>query len=215
MPSRAFTNRRWMYLDLSSIPRECQSIDMFALNNKEFAHQYRVDVTDPSRGFMPGTLQAGIDDSSLELQAKLDEEYKQLVEDRHLLHYFVFPQQDSSVPHYLPVNLHRIVKNAKQTFHIDALKPSNLDPAYIIDTLKALLEQLVVVRGDDPLSLEAQQNTTLAFRMHLQAAFSTRRILERHHLNCEAFNWVLGHQQTHQNVDRARYGSSSQAYTCR
>ena len=78
---------------------ERQSIDTFALNNKEFSHRYRVDVTDPSGGFMPGTLQVEIDDSSLELQAKLDEEYKQLVEDRRLLRYFVFPQQDSSVPH--------------------------------------------------------------------------------------------------------------------
>ena len=113
---------------------------------------------------MQGTLQVGIDDNSLELQAKLDEEYKQFVEDRHLLRYFVFPQQDSSAPHYLPVNLHRIVENAKQIFHIDTRKPSDLDPTYIVDSLKALLERLVVVRGNDPLSLEAQQNATLAFK---------------------------------------------------
>jgi len=110
----------------------------------------------------------------------------------HLLRHLVFPQQDSSAPHYLPVNLHRIVENAKQIFHIDARKPSDLDPAYIIDAPKALLERLIAVRGDDPLSFEAQQNATLAFRMHLQATFSTRRVLERHHLNHEAFDWVPG-----------------------
>jgi len=48
--------------------------DTFALNNKEFTHQCRVDVTDPSEDFMPGTLRAGTDDNSLELQAKLDKE---------------------------------------------------------------------------------------------------------------------------------------------
>ena len=185
---------------------ERQSIDTFALNNKEFSHQYRVDVTDPAGGFVPGTLQVGIDDSSLELQAKLDEEYKQLVEDRHLLRHFVFPQQDSSSPHYLPVNLHRIVENAKQIFHIDARKPSDLDPAHIIDALKALLERLVVVRGDDFLSLEAQQNATMAFRMHLRATFSTRRVLERHHLNREAFDWVLGEIETKFNQSVAHPG---------
>lgn len=34
-----------------------------------FGHDYRVDVTDPAGGFLPGVL----DDSSLELQAKLDD----------------------------------------------------------------------------------------------------------------------------------------------
>ena len=104
------------------------------------------------------------------------------------------------------MNLHRIVENAKQTFHIDARKPSDLDPAYIIDAPKALLERLIAVRGDDPLSFEAQQNATLAFRMHLQATFSTRRVLERHHLNHEAFDWVLGEIETKFNQSVAHPG---------
>ena len=81
-----------------------------------------------------------------------------------------------------------------------------MDPTYIIDALKALLERLVVVRGDDPLSLEAQQNATLAFRMHLRATFSTRRVLERHHPNREAFNWVLGGIETKFNQSIAHPG---------
>jgi DNA-directed RNA polymerase II subunit RPB1 len=40
-----------------------------------------VDVTLAAGGFLPGVLQVGIDDSSLELQSKLDEEFTQLVED--------------------------------------------------------------------------------------------------------------------------------------
>ena len=60
---------------------EKQSIETFGLSNKEFEHNYRVDVTDPAGGFMANVLQAGIDDSSLELQAKLDEEYGRLVDD--------------------------------------------------------------------------------------------------------------------------------------
>jgi DNA-directed RNA polymerase II subunit RPB1 len=46
---------------------ERQNIDTFSLNNKEFEHNYRVDVTDPVGGFLPGVLQVGLDDSSLEL----------------------------------------------------------------------------------------------------------------------------------------------------
>jgi hypothetical protein len=50
------------------------------------------DVMDPaaSGGFLPCVLQVGINDSSLELQAWLDEEYGQLLEDRRILCEFPF-----------------------------------------------------------------------------------------------------------------------------
>lgn len=69
---------------------EKQTIETFGLNDREFEHNYHVDVTDPSGGFLGGVLQVGIDDSLLELQAKLDEEYARLAEDRRLLLEFVF-----------------------------------------------------------------------------------------------------------------------------
>jgi hypothetical protein len=50
----------------------------------------------------------------------------------------IFTRQDPSSPHYLPVNLNRIGQNAKQIFHIDAVK--------------TLSDKLIVVRGGDPLS---------------------------------------------------------------
>ncbi|KAJ7442205.1 hypothetical protein B0H11DRAFT_2348601 [Mycena galericulata] len=120
---------------------EKQSVDTFALKDEEFKHQYRVDVTDEKGGFVAGVLQVGLDDSSLELQAKLDEGYTQLVEDRRLLRTFIFRRADPTTNFYLP---------------------------------------------------EAQQDAVLRFRMRLRATFATRRVLERHHLNREAFDWVLG-----------------------
>ena len=98
---------------------------------------------------MPGTLQTQIDTSLLELQAKLDEGCERLTVDSPL-HHPIFPQQDPSVPHYLPVNLHKVVKSTKQALRIDTQKPSDLDPAYVVDPLKATPEQLIVVRSNDP-----------------------------------------------------------------
>ncbi|KAJ6573844.1 DNA-directed RNA polymerase II, subunit 1 [Mycena vulgaris] len=171
---------------------EKQNVDTFALNHEQFKRNYRVDVTDGKTGFAPGTLQVGVDDSSLELQARLDEEYNQLSEDRRLMRSFIFPLANPTTSFYLPVNLRRIVQNAAQIFHIDRRQPSDLEPAYIIDAVKELGERLIIVRGDDHLSKEAQQNAVLRFRMHLRATFATRQVLERNHLNREAFDWVLG-----------------------
>jgi DNA-directed RNA polymerase II subunit RPB1 len=59
-----------------------------------------------------------------------------------------------------------------------------------------LEKRLIVVRGDDPLSQEAQENATLNFRMHLRATLATRRVLEKSHLTREAFDWVIGEVET-------------------
>ena len=75
-------------------------------------------------------------------------------------------------------------------------KSSDQDLTYIINTLKALLEQFIVVHGDGLLGLAAQQNVTMAFRLYLLAALNTRQVSKRHHLNHEAFNWVLGEIKT-------------------
>lgn len=171
---------------------ERQNIETFGLNDKEFEHNYRVDVTDPAAGFMSGVLQVGIDDSSIELQEKLDQEYAQLCEDRRLLREFIYPRADPGTPHYLPVNLQRIVQNATQIFHIDRRKPSDLEPAYIVEAVRNLSNRLIIVRGSDPLSREGQENATLMFRMHLRSTFAARRVLEKYHLTREAFDWVLG-----------------------
>jgi DNA-directed RNA polymerase II subunit RPB1 len=175
---------------------EKQSIETFTLNNAEFQHKYRVDVTDPAGGFMAGVLQVGVDDSSTELQEKLDQEFAQLEKDRHDLRHFIFPRTSTTVSFYLPVNLYRIIQNAVQIFHIDRRKPSDLEPAYIVDSVRELGERLIVVRGDDALSREAQENATLMFKMHLRATFAARKVLEQYHLTKEAFEWVLGEVET-------------------
>ena len=53
---------------------ERQNIDTFSLNNKEFEHNYRVDVTDPVGSFLPGMLRVGLDDSSLEKIAEITDD---------------------------------------------------------------------------------------------------------------------------------------------
>jgi DNA-directed RNA polymerase II subunit RPB1 len=179
-------------MDGAFIERQC--IDTYELSDRLFERTYRVDVTDRAGGFsfLPGVLQVGIDDSSLELQAKLDEEYEQLLDDRRVLREFIFPRADPAEPHNLPVNLSRIAQNALQIFRIDRRKPSDLEPAYIIDSVKELCKRVIVVPGDDSLSREAQENASLMFRMHLRATFAARRVLEKLHLNREAFEWVIG-----------------------
>jgi DNA-directed RNA polymerase II subunit RPB1 len=49
-----------------------------------------------------------------------------------------------------------------------------------------------VVRGDDPLSREAQHNATLLFQILLRSKLATKRVLREHRLNEEALKWLVG-----------------------
>jgi hypothetical protein len=97
-----------------------------------------------------GVSQVGLDRQLLGDQAKFDR-FAHPVEDCRLLGEFIFPCTDPSQPHYLLINMHRIVQNAIQPQYYGR-KPSDLDPAYTVDTVQELAQRLpVVVRGDHPL----------------------------------------------------------------
>lgn len=174
---------------------ERQRVDPYFLSDNAFKLKYKVDVLTGS-GFRRGTVQAGRIGKPIALQAKLDEEYEQLSRDRDLLRTFIFRNGDGNQAHYLPVNLRRIIQNAQQDFRIDRRKPSDLDPVDIIDNVRKLTSRLKVVRGDDPLSVEAQENATLLFQIHLRSTFASKVVLEEFHLNAVALEWVLGEVET-------------------
>lgn len=180
---------------------ERQRVDPYFLSHSAFRAKYKVDLLGKG-GFKRGTLQAGLASKTEHLQALLDEEFAQLSRDREVLRSFIFRYGDGNQAQYLPVNLRRIIQNAQQIFHIDRRKPSDLDPEQIISSIRDLIPRLQVIRGDDDLSREAQENGTLLFQIHLRSTFACKVVLEEFHLTREAFVWVLGevHTKFHQAV---------------
>ncbi len=160
------------------------------MSDRAFDRRYRLDVLSKDRGFSKGTLQAGIDTSSNALQKVLDEEFRQLSDDRQVLRDEIF--LDGTPGHPLPVNIQRIVQNSQQIFHIDHRVPSDLDTIYVHEARQALTDRLIVVRGHDAVSRQHQNNATLIFTMLVRSHLATRRVLEEYHLNREAFDWVIG-----------------------
>lgn len=62
--------------------------------------------------------------------------------------------------------------------------------------MKALSEKLVVVVGDDPLSVEAQRNATILFMSLLRSTLASKRVLAEFKLKHEAFDWLIGEIET-------------------
>ena len=124
----------------------------------------------------------------------LEGEWKQLNQDRMNLRQ-IFPTGDSTKI-ILPCNLERLIYNAKKTFHISNRTQTNLSPMQVIQGLQRLTERLIVVKGDDRLSQEAQYNATMLMNILLRSSLSSRQVLEVHRLTDEAFHWLCGEIET-------------------
>jgi len=130
-----------------------------------------------------------------DLRQMLEEEYETVVRDREQLRVIMEckgPGQAHDNNIYLPANIDRMVWNAQRHFRINTLEPTSLHPKLVIDTVKRMCSELIIVRGDDPLSREAQANATLLFQILLRSKLATKRVLKEYRLNEEALVWLSG-----------------------
>ncbi|KAI5797409.1 RNA polymerase II largest subunit [Peziza echinospora] len=175
---------------------EPQKVDVIACSDKEFERKFRVDVMDESKSIPPQFLVVAQEISGdMEVQQYLDEEWEQLKADRAFLR-SIQPLTEIVDRLQLPINILRILENAKTIFRIKDKQRSDLHPKDVIEKVKGLFERLVVVRGDDELSREAQENATLLFKCQLRSRLAFRRLVMENNLNKVAFDWVLGEIET-------------------
>jgi len=124
---------------------------------------------------------------------ELRQEFEQLLEDRRLLtdpRLGPFAKGKADPPS--PVNMNRLLRKAQGLYPVDASKPSDLKPIDIVKKVRSLLDKLVVVKGTDALSVEAQYNATYNFFSLLRSQLASKRVLVEHRLTPQAFDWLLG-----------------------
>ncbi|CAF1066419.1 unnamed protein product [Adineta steineri] len=130
-------------------------------------------------------------DNSLKI---LNDEWYQLCDDRnHLREIFL---ENNDKPIVLPCNIERLIYNARKIFKISNQTQSNLSPIKIIQNLKDLIQRLVVIKGNDRFSQEAQHNATMLMNILLRSSLCSQQILQVHHLTTEAFDWLCGQIET-------------------
>lgn len=125
--------------------------------------------------------------------AVLDEEWRQLVKDRKSLRE-VFPLGDARI--VLPCNMERLIVNAQKIFHVNLREPSNLNPVKIVESVRRLCDNLVIVGGEDRLSKEAQFNATLLMNILIRSYLNSRRLTEEFKMSEESFDWLVGEIET-------------------
>ncbi|KAK9493318.1 hypothetical protein V1508DRAFT_416385 [Lipomyces doorenjongii] len=170
---------------------EKQSVDSMSGSNDRFEQRYKIDLMDAMWSLKPSLLECGNDIiGDVEVQQVLDEEYEQLWQDRKFLRDFVFKNGEDAWP--LPVNIHRIIRNSQQIFHLDRQKASDLTPVEVVEKVRELCNKIIVVRGNDSVVQEIQDNATTLFQCLVRSRLASKRVFEEYRLNRVAFDWVVG-----------------------
>ena len=128
-------------------------------------------------------------ETSPEAQFKLINEFKQIKKDQVFLRK-IFPSLDDK--QHLPVNIKRLIWNAKKKFNISGINKTDLHPVEVIESLEGLSEKLKVISGFDQTYSEAKMNATILLNIHIRSLLASKRVTIKERLTEEAFNWLLG-----------------------
>lgn len=66
----------------------------------------------------------------------------------------------------------------------------------VVEEVRKLSENLIIVPGTDDLSTEAQSNATLLFNCLLRMSLSSKRICQEYRLSQAAFDYLIGEIQS-------------------
>ncbi|QIW98058.1 hypothetical protein AMS68_003576 [Peltaster fructicola] len=178
---------------LDAVYIENQKLDIISMSNKAFEKKYRVDVMDPSEKEMilsSDVLEVAQEiEGDLDVQRLFDEEFDAITNDRDKIRKGI---TDSSQDRQLPLNIGRMIDAAKTKFRIREGQRSDLDPRDTIPKVQAMLKRLIVVRGEDPLSIEADENATLLVKALYRSRLAFKRLVKEDSLNTLALDNILG-----------------------
>ncbi|AEO53346.1 hypothetical protein MYCTH_2294525 [Thermothelomyces thermophilus ATCC 42464] len=178
---------------LDGLAIERQRVDHMNLSNKNFEKRFRLDVMDEAASSsILDSLEYGREMASdPAVQELLDQEYEQLLADRELVRQ-INRRKMADDYMQLPLNVARIIETAKKLFKVDDSQRSDLTPNDVIPAVRALLDRMVVVRGDDIISKEADYNSTLLFKIQLRSRLAYKRLAVEQRINKLAFEHILG-----------------------
>ena len=181
---------------------EFQVIPILDMSDKDFNKKYKYHAENPGMMMRGQTLVPYLEHKAREdimhdheLITLLKEEYDALCEARIELRKVAWSrgrELSAEVKFVIPVNFNRLILRAQRNFHVDTSEPTDLHPKMVILAVKRLLSELIVVKGDDSLSLEAQRNATVLFSILTRTYLASKKILKDYRMSRAAFDYLIG-----------------------
>ena len=171
---------------------EPQSLEIITSSHMAFERKYKIDVINPSKDLTLTRDELDVADEiqgDIEVQALFDEEFDAIKHDREKIRKGM---DDSSESMQLPLNVGRMIRNARDKFKIRDGARSDLDPREAIPKIKGMLERLKIVRGEDELSVQADIDAMLLTKANYRSRLAFKRIVKEDSLNKLALDNILG-----------------------
>ena len=169
---------------------EQQKVDVITCSHTIFEKRFKLDVMGDRPPIPPSRLEVANEiQGDLDVQEHLDAEWEQLCKDRQFLRERA---TEDTQQFQLPLNIQRTIESAQATFGIKPGARSDLHPAEAIAQVRELMNKLVVIRGTDHLSLEAQDSATQLIKCHLRSRLAFKRLVTEYSLNKLALENILG-----------------------
>jgi DNA-directed RNA polymerase II subunit RPB1 len=185
---------------------EDQTIETLLMDNERIKNKFKffeddLDITDEyalnklcskMEKFMHKELVRSLvhSDEFPSIKFEVDAEFEDIFKDRNEMRDKIFKNGDDR--QHFPVNISRIIWNAKKNFGITNQSLSDLNPSYILLKKLELKQKLILVKGTDFISQEAQKNSTLLFSVILNYSLSVKRLIVVERLSTCAFDYIIG-----------------------
>eukprot|EP01062_Namystynia_karyoxenos_P014242 TRINITY_DN15122_c0_g1_i8.p1 TRINITY_DN15122_c0_g1~~TRINITY_DN15122_c0_g1_i8.p1 ORF type:complete len:1623 (+),score=696.93 TRINITY_DN15122_c0_g1_i8:130-4998(+) len=127
----------------------------------------------------------------------MQEEYEQICADREWMRETFAPHGrvplvNSKDGIKIPVNLNRLIANAKINFDINPSAVTDLSPIDVIQGLRDAMTDMIGSRGPSWVHRLRQEKGIKIWSVVLRAVFSSKRCIWEYRLNQKAWQWVLG-----------------------
>ncbi|KAF8072459.1 NRPB1 [Scenedesmus sp. PABB004] len=188
---------------------ESQSIEHLRWDASKVSQVFSFDTLDGRAADWLGQQQLEEVRSRVELREVLSGEFRTLLDDLAVMRGEVLTHGNGGVN--IPVNLRRLIWDAQNTYACGPDKPplpGDLAAVDVVKRVQELSEKLIVVKGDDELSREAQRNATTTFMTHLRATLASKRVLGEYRLSRQAFDWLVGEIEERFNAAIANPGEA-------
>ncbi len=124
------------------------------------------------------------------IKIELDKEFDNIMKNRDEMREFIFKNGDDK--QHFPINIPRIIWNTKRIFKINQKTISDIHPLILIEKVKRLKSELILVPGKDEISNEAQKNSTMLINAIISYNLSCKKIIKQERLTSNALDYLIG-----------------------
>lgn len=173
---------------------EKQRMGTLTMSDAAFEKKYFLDLANPPEWFRKDYEYGNELTGDKPSMALLDAEWDQLLIDRRAVRKINHGKGAEEMMQ-LPLNIGRIIEGAKRVFNVRATDRSNLRPSDVVLGVQGLIKKILVVKGTDSISLEADANATILFKSLIRSRLAFKEVVKEHRLNKLAFDHILGELQ--------------------